>query len=165
MYYGQKPFEFCKSYSNESIFSIPSIKNCKTPLLTQKDKQKFSSVIETDPPIKKKHIQKLQKIDKFDKKNKNLITSSLDFNEKFKNEELFHSKIMKKTEMSQNIRAPSKDYSKKLSGFDENNEGNKYLTVEEILKISHDDLETNFEDPRNPVVFYNIIRKKFLFYK
>ena len=159
MYYGQKFNEIYKSFSNENIFNNPSFKkNSRTPLIPTKPTPKISSSLERDQLFAKKpSLMKLRKINKSDQKN--LINSSVQGSSKSKEDELFLSNLIKKT----NIYLPlPKKLSKKWSFGIEDDEKST-LTVEDILKMSDKDFEMNSDDPRNPTVYLNMIKKKFLF--
>lgn len=155
MNFGPKLVEITKSYSNESIFSDKNpLKYSITPLIPKKSINLKINTPKHDIPLNpiKKLPMKLKKIEKTEKIN--LISSSLDRN---KEENSFSNEI-KKTIIQQK---KLKEISKKLSFSIKKTQD--LCNVEEILKLTPEDLETNFEDPRKPIVYLNMIKKKFLY--
>ena len=157
-YSAQKSAEMNKAFSNENIFNFPAITNSKTPLLPKpKDKQKITASLDTPDHFTRKVIPKLQKITKNEKHNP-ISSSLIDLHQKNMKEADFFSNFMKRNSI--NYENKEKHLLKKLSiELDENE---KHYTLKEILNFTEDDLETNFEDPRNPYVYLNSIKKKFV---
>lgn len=158
-YSAQKSAEMDKAFSNENIFNFPAIKNSKTPLLPKpKEKQKITASLDTPDIFTRKVIPKLQKINKNEKHNPIISSSLIDLHQKNMKEADFFSNFMKRNSI--NYQNKEKEFLKKLSiELDENE---KHYTLNEILNFTEDDLEANFEDPRNPYVYLNSIKKKFV---